>query len=415
MSAIDLPNKTMKTAPTESIGTVRFREFLRIPTVQPNPDYPSCTAFLKKYAEELGLDFQVIECVKGKPICILTWHGENPEWPTLMLNCHVDVVPVSEDKWTQPPFGAVKLDNGNIVARGSQDMKCVGIQYLEAIRAMKASQAPHKRTIHVTFVPDEEIGGKDGMMKFVNTPEFKKLNVGFALDEGLANPEDGYKVFYGERAPWWLTLTAKGGAGHGSQFIEPSSTIRLLNVLQKFAAFRESESVRLKMGRKEGGQPFKLGDVTTTNITILKAGVQHNVVPEEASAGIDIRIAPTVNLDAFKTKLEEWCASESIEIEYVNTFWSNATTATDDSNVWWTALEKVAKQRNIKLETEIFPAATDSRYIRQVGIPAFGISPMRNTPVLLHDHDEYLNESVFLEGIDFYVALLGTYTDIAPK
>jgi hypothetical protein len=28
-----------------------------------------------------------------------------------------------------------------------------------------------------------------------------------------------------------------------------------------------------------------------------------------------------------------------------------------------------------------------------------------NTPVLLHDHDEYLNEVEFLKGIDFYVDL----------
>lgn len=31
---------------------------------------------------------------------------------------------------------------------------------------------------------DEEIGGKLGMAKFVQHEEFKKLNVGFGLDEG---------------------------------------------------------------------------------------------------------------------------------------------------------------------------------------------------------------------------------------
>lgn len=31
---------------------------------------------------------------------------------------------------------------------------------------------------------------------------------------------------------------------------------------------------------------------------------------------------------------------------------------------------------------------------------------MNNTPVLLHDHDEYLNEAVFLRGVDIYEALL---------
>ncbi len=46
--------------------------------------------------------------------------------------------------------------------------------------------------------------------------------------------------------------------------------------------------------------------------------------------------------------------------------------------------------RGITIQTGIFPAATDSRYLRVAGYPAFGFSPMNNTPVLLHDHDEYL-------------------------
>jgi len=46
----------------------------------------------------------------------------------------------------------------------------------------------------------------------------------------------------------------------------------------------------------------------------------------------------------------------------------------------------------LRLEPEIFPAATDSRFLRCAGIPAIGFSPMNNTPVLLHDHDEWLHE-----------------------
>lgn len=49
---------------------------------------------------------------------------------------------------------------------------------------------------------DEEVGGANGMGPFVDRPEFKALNVGFCLDEGLANPKDAFTVFYGERAVW---------------------------------------------------------------------------------------------------------------------------------------------------------------------------------------------------------------------
>jgi acetylornithine deacetylase/succinyl-diaminopimelate desuccinylase-like protein len=38
------------------------------------------------------------------------------------------------------------------------------MQYLEAIRNLKAQGFKPARSIHVSFVPDEEIGGKDGML-----------------------------------------------------------------------------------------------------------------------------------------------------------------------------------------------------------------------------------------------------------
>jgi hypothetical protein len=53
-----------------------------------------------------------------------------------------------------------------------------------------------------TFIADEEIGGMDGMMKFVNSQDFKNLNVGFGLDEGRANITDEFHILYGEKYIW---------------------------------------------------------------------------------------------------------------------------------------------------------------------------------------------------------------------
>lgn len=60
-----------------------------------------------------------------------------------------------KDKWTYKPFSADLVD-GKIYARGAQDMKCVGIQYLEAIRYLKEEGVRLKRTVHVTFVPGND-------------------------------------------------------------------------------------------------------------------------------------------------------------------------------------------------------------------------------------------------------------------
>ncbi len=55
----------------------------------------------------------------------------------------------------------------------------------------------------MTFVPDEEIGGIDGMKAFAQTEFFKKLNVGFFIDEGETSArENTFFVLYGERVIW---------------------------------------------------------------------------------------------------------------------------------------------------------------------------------------------------------------------
>lgn len=42
----------------------------------------------------------------------------------------------------------------------------------------------------------------------------------------------------------------------------------------------------------------------------------------------------------------------------------------------------------------------------KVNIPAIGFSPIYNTPVLLHDHDEFLGADVYLRGIEIYKQII---------
>lgn len=56
---------------------------------------------------------------------------------------------------------------------------------------------------------DEEVGGFDGMRKFVHTKDFQNLNVGVALDEGMASPTEEFALFNGERSIWRKFLSSK--------------------------------------------------------------------------------------------------------------------------------------------------------------------------------------------------------------
>lgn len=69
-------------------------------------------------------------------------------------------------------------------------------------------------------------------------------------------------------------------------------------------------------------------------------------------------------------------------------------------------------RRSLDIRPQIFPGRTDSCFIRQAGIPALGFSPMNHTPVLLHDHDEFIEADVYLRGIEIYAALLAALVEV---
>ena len=174
----------------------------------------------------------MFQTAPGTFFVIMTIPGSRPELPAIMLYSHTDVVPTFREFWTHDPYSAFKDEQGNIFARGAQDMKCVGVQYMEALRNWFAKGVKQwTRTIHIVWGPDEEIGHINGMKGFAVTEEFKKLNIDFALDEGIATEDDVYKIFYAERIPWWVKVTLPGNPGHGSKFIEQTAVEKLVRII----------------------------------------------------------------------------------------------------------------------------------------------------------------------------------------
>ena len=74
-----------------------------------------------------------MQLAPNRPVVIISWEGSEPSLPSIMLNCHTDVVPVYQDKWECDAFAGYKRENGDIVARGSQVRGC-GLSHLYATK-----------------------------------------------------------------------------------------------------------------------------------------------------------------------------------------------------------------------------------------------------------------------------------------
>lgn len=194
-----------------------------------------------------------------------------------------------------------------------------------------------------------------------------------------------------------------GKPGHGLQLFTGTVGEKATVLMTKFNEFRKTQIELLK-----GKPPTHIGNVTTVNLTILRGGVQSNVVPPQIRLSYDIRIAIDVDQVAFMQMLRDWCeeAGGDIEIEFEQKETDVHVTQLDDSNKYWVAFRDTLKSLGCKINPAVMPGGTDIRFVRATGVPALGFMPINNTPVLLHDHDEYLGAETYLKGIQIYQKIL---------
>jgi len=376
-----------------------LKEYVRIPTGHPNPNYAPVAAFIQKLGVLGGFTYSSATLEPGKPVFDLTLNGTNPALASVMINSHMDVVPAVAQPWTHDPFGAEEVD-GKIFGRGTQDCKVLGIQTWEALRRLAANFS-FERTVHLTFVPDEEVGG-DGMEAFVQTPEFRALNIGFELDDGEPGMNDWWTLYYGEKRNWWVNITLAGMGGHGSIPFQDSSTAKLEAVLSRLEVFRQEEIDKLQ------NPNVTLGDIVTVNPDILLGSTAYNVVPYWATIGVDIRIPPDFDLSLLPKIIDGWLVGVPNASWALNSS-SNVTSITSlENNPWYDAFQSAASSIKKVLKTQIFPAATDARYIRALNpsVPAFGFSALTPLPLLIHSADEYVTRDVFWAGVSSYQTLI---------
>ena len=148
-----------------------------------------------------------------------------------------------------------------------------------------------------------------------------------------------------------------------------------------------------------------------------------NCVPCSASMTLDIRISPHVPPPEISAMLDLWCrecssnqdqarTDEELTVQWNSVKGSNdlqqhSITSTDrHTNPWYGLFYDQMTDMGLSLEPSVFPAATDSRFLRALGIRALGFSPMARTEIMLHENDEYIPKSVFLQGIPIYVGLI---------
>lgn len=383
--------------------------------------------YVGDYLAAMGLDVTYIDSEPGRTSVVTRVAGRNPDLPALVVHGHLDVVPVDPDAWRVDPF-AGEIRDGMLWGRGAVDMKDMDAMILTALREMHdTNQQPHRDLI-VAFFADEENGGHYGSHHLVTRHPELFAGATEAISEvgGYSvtiGDERAYLLQTGEKALVWATLTAHGDAAHGSRVIPNNAVTKLAEAVVRLG--REQWPVQMTstttalvaavaeiLGLDPAGDPREIIRATglaagflepslstTSNPTQLSAGYKHNVIPDSASAAIDIRPLPGEE-DAVLARVRD-IVDPDIDVS-IATQDIGLENAFDTPIVDAMAKALHAQDPGARMLPYLLSGGTDNKALALLGIAGYGFAPLRlpadlNFPALFHGVDE----RVPLDALDF--------------
>lgn len=418
-------------AAVTSQATALLREYIRIDTSNPPGNEMQAARFLAEVLANDGIDAEVAESAPGRGNLFARL---GPPGPSVCLLNHTDVVPVERAFWSIDPFGG-ELVRGAVWGRGALDMKGMGIIELMTLILLKRQGIALRRPVSFLAVADEEAGSEFGAA-WVAANRSEWMDADLVINEGaygMTNLPGGTRLFQvapTEKVPLWLRLTARGRPGHGSVPHDDNCAERLVRALARLEAWKQPLEItpvmrdhvmglasagllRVKDDRdihaaadRSPGLRARLSN--TVVLTTISTGVKVNVIPSEATATLDCRLLPHVDVDAFIKAVRGVLADDQISIEVLN---RSVGAASGMDHEFIEAVDDVIGEmvEGARLLPEMTSGFTDSRIFRQRGIASFGFIPClvpAGDLAGIHGHDERIGVDNLQLGIQVLLKVM---------
>ncbi len=399
-------------------------------------------------------DVKLIETSPGITNLVARYRGRGAAKPILLM-AHIDVVGARREDWSFEPFVFREAD-GYYYGRGSSDNKA-GAAMLVAnfIRYKREGYMP-ERDLIIVLTGDEETTGQ-GILTLVEKHR-ELVDADFALntDAGGGELRDGkpiaFSVQTAEKVYLTFQLEVRNKGGHSS-VPEPDNAIyRLTSGLNRLARFsfpvRLNETTRAFFTQTAATQPRQLaadmravvrnGDPaaarrlsaaapyynsvlrTTCVATRLFAGHADNVLPQLARATVNCRLLPDHSPDSAEATLRRVLADTAIRVSRDRPpTLSPASPLRPDVIEPVTTLAKKMWPQAVVVP-EMSTGATDGLYVRNAGIPVYGVSAVfeRIDDIRAHGRDERIGVKAYHDATAYWYELvktLGSEKPVPPK
>lgn len=389
-----------------------YQTLLRFDTSDPpGKEFPAAE-YLKKVLEADGIDVKIFAVNKDRPNVVARLKGTGKKRPVLMMG-HTDTVNVDLKKWTHPPFGAVR-DGGYVYGRGTLDDKDNVVAALMSMLLLKRSGVTMDRDVIFLAESGEEGHTRVGIQYMVGA-HFEEINAEYCIAEGWGGLRQNGQLKYvavatTEKTPYRATLIARGPAGHGSKPLLTNSLVHLSTAITKVAAHRpplrlndttrayferlatistpeeaarynglfdpaRTEAIQDYLQANEPGHYSMLR--TSLSPTIVHGGIRNNVIPSEAEAALDIRLAPGEDGPAFLETLRKLINDPQIELVRAVADIRPAGPPSSLTNEAFKVIEAAGRAVYPGVPTipTMMTGATDMANLRAKGVPCYGIGP----------------------------------------
>jgi acetylornithine deacetylase/succinyl-diaminopimelate desuccinylase-like protein len=425
-------NKTPGKTGIPSVEEI-LSDLIKIQSVNPPGGETKAARYFKQLFDQYRIPNEIIE-PEPRRASFVAHLGEGEK--KLLYLSHTDVVPAS-DGWDFPPFSG-EIKDGFVHGRGAID--CKGLAAVEACAVIQLAQTTHLNgELIFAATADEEVGGALGA-GILSEKYPDKIRADFAINEGdeplTINGKTYHSISVGEKGPAWMKLTAKGISSHGSVPVsEHNAVVKMAKVIIGLAQYQphivltpQTKSLLQTIAQLDGINDEinvanaddilrKLRDNTVlpylsaiTRMTIspdvIHGGVKTNIVPDSCEAQVDIRILPGQSWEYVLNELKEILGDVQAEpLQYHLPSFSSS-----DSK-YYHLVEETLKEYvgDGPILQTISTGATDSRYLREMGIPSYGIG------VLTLNMDKALSDSVHGKNEKIDVASLRLKTDLLIK
>ncbi|WP_293826681.1 M20 family metallopeptidase [uncultured Parolsenella sp.] len=390
------------------------QRLIQIKNQSPIDDQQPALDFVRNYLAEHGIDSEQIVADAGEDYPVVYARIGSDEGFRVVLNGHVDVVPVGNlDGWDFDPFSG-EIRDGKILGRGTSDMKCGLAVLLFSMAMLNESGADLKGDIRLHVVCDEEIAGP-GTKWFCENGYADGAN---AVMVGEPTGHDTIEI--GQKGILHLTLTAHGTPGHGStgNYKGDNAITKLSRVLLNIdditavpGHFLDSQARALKNSRIIAERTINhplVGNVIdhcSANVGIIEGGGKINQVPDLATAKIDVRLPCGCKHEDVVAAVDAMIAKSGATGVEASYEWIAEGNYTDDESKLVTSLKANIEQ---VWGEECLPAyqwaSSDAAHYRKLGAPTIQFGPANNDGI--HGYNEDVDVIDVVHAAEIYMMSL---------